>query len=32
MMKQAGDTARFARADGDDIDSVSFVAGVKLWF
>jgi copper resistance protein B len=30
--RKVGDTARFARADGDDADSVSFVAGVKLWF
>ena len=30
--RKVGDTARFARADGDDADSVSLVAGVKLWF
>ncbi|HWV60118.1 MAG TPA: copper resistance protein B [Sphingopyxis sp.] len=30
--RKVGDTARFARADGDDADSVSFVAGVKFWF
>jgi len=30
--RKIGDTARFARADGDDADSVSLVAGVKTWF
>ena len=30
--RKVGDTARFARADGEDTNIVSFVAGVKLWF
>ena len=30
--RKIGDTARFARADGDDADSVSLVVGVKTWF
>lgn len=30
--RKVGDTARFARADGEVANSVSFVAGVKLWF
>ncbi|MGV3729487.1 MAG: copper resistance protein B [Sphingopyxis sp.] len=30
--RKVGGTARYARADGDDADSVNFVAGVKLWF
>jgi copper resistance protein B len=30
--RKIGDTARFARADGDDVDSLNVVAGVKLWF
>lgn len=30
--RKVGDTARFARAAGEDADSVSLVAGLKLWF
>ena len=30
--RKVGGTARYARADGDDADSVSLVAGIKLWF
>jgi len=30
--RKVGDTARFARAAGEDPDSVSFVAGVRVWF
>lgn len=30
--ERKGDTARFARAEGDDRESTSFVAGVRLWF
>ena len=30
--RKVGDTARFARADGEDADSVSLVVGVKAWF
>jgi copper resistance protein B len=30
--RKVGDTARFARADGEDADSVSLVVGVKTWF
>lgn len=30
--KQFGDTARFTRAAGDDPSSVSFVAGIRIWF
>ena len=30
--RKVGDTARFARAGGEDADSVSFVVGVKAWF
>jgi copper resistance protein B len=30
--RKVGDTARFARAAGDDADSVSFVMGVRTWF
>jgi copper resistance protein B len=30
--RKTGDTARFARALGDDPDTVSLVAGVRLWF
>ena len=30
--RKVGDTARFARAAGEDADSVSLVAGVKAWF
>ncbi len=30
--RKVGSTARYTRADGDDADSVSLVAGVKLWF
>ena len=30
--KQTGDTARFARLSGDDPDTLSVVAGVRIWF
>ena len=30
--KKAGDTARFARAAGEDTDVTSFVAGIRFWF
>ena len=30
--RKIGDTARFARADGEDADSFSLVVGVKAWF
>lgn len=30
--KKTGDTARFARAAGEDADVTSFVAGVRFWF
>lgn len=30
--RKVGDTARFARAAGDDANSVSLVAGVRVWF
>ena len=30
--KQTGDTARFARIGGEDPDTLSFVAGVRIWF
>ena len=30
--RAVGDSADFARADGDDPGSVSFVAGLRLWF
>ena len=30
--RKIGGTARLARADGDDVDSLNVVAGVKLWF
>ena len=30
--RKIGDTARFARAAGEDASSVSFVMGVKAWF
>ena len=30
--RKVGDTARFARAAGDDADSVSWVMGVRSWF
>lgn len=30
--RKVGDTARFARAHGEDADSVSLVVGVKAWF
>ncbi len=30
--RKVGDTARFARAAGDDADSVSLVLGIKGWF
>ena len=30
--KSLGDTADFARAEGEDPSSVSFVAGVRMWF
>ena len=30
--RAVGDTADFARAEGDDPGSVSFVAGLRLWF
>lgn len=30
--RKVGDTARFARASDEDADSVSLVAGLKLWF
>jgi copper resistance protein B len=30
--KKTGDTARFARAAGEDADVISFVAGIRFWF
>ena len=30
--KQFGDTARFTQAAGEDPSSVSFVAGIRIWF
>ncbi len=30
--RKLGDTARFARAEGEDVGGVSFVAGVRTWF
>jgi copper resistance protein B len=30
--KKAGNTARYARAAGDDADVITFVAGVRFWF
>lgn len=30
--RKAGDTARFARMHGEDVDSVNLVIGVKAWF
>lgn len=30
--KKTGDTARFARAAGEDTDVTSFVAGIRFWF
>ena len=30
--KQTGETARFSRMDGKDPDTVSLVAGLRLWF
>lgn len=31
-MRKLGETADFAEAEGEDIESTSFVAGVKFWF
>lgn len=30
--RKLGDTARFARADGEDVGGVAFVLGVRAWF
>lgn len=30
--RAVGDTADFARAEGEDVDSLSFVAGLRMWF
>lgn len=30
--KQTGDTARFSRAAGDDPETISLVAGIRIWF
>lgn len=30
--RKVGETADFARDDGEDVESVSFVAGFRLWF
>ena len=30
--RKVGDTADFARDEGEDVESVSFVAGFRLWF
>ncbi|MEQ9145619.1 MAG: copper resistance protein B [Parvibaculaceae bacterium] len=30
--RAVGDTADFARNEGEDVSSVSFVAGIRLWF
>ena len=30
--RKLGDSARFARADGDDVGGPSFVVGVRTWF
>ena len=30
--RKVGDTARFARAAGEDVSNTSFVAGIRFWF
>ena len=30
--RKIGETANLAEADGEDVESTDFVAGVKLWF
>ncbi|RME61879.1 MAG: copper resistance protein B, partial [Alphaproteobacteria bacterium] len=30
--RKIGDTADFARADGEDVGALSFVAGLRMWF
>lgn len=30
--RRFGGTARYARADGEDVGGATFVAGVRLWF
>lgn len=30
--RKLGDTARFARLDGNDVEDTAFVAGVRFWF
>ena len=30
--RRIGDTARFARAAGEDASNTSFVAGMRIWF
>lgn len=30
--RRIGDTARFARAEGEDVEATSFVVGVRAWF
>jgi copper resistance protein B len=30
--RKVGETARFARDEGEDVSAVSFVAGIRLWF
>ena len=30
--RRIGDTARFARLAGDDVETTSFVAGIRFWF
>ena len=31
-LRKTGDTARFARAAGEDVHATSFVVGVRTWF
>jgi copper resistance protein B len=30
--RKVGDTARYARAAGEDADVINFVAGIRFWF
>jgi copper resistance protein B len=30
--RRIGDTARFARAAGEDVHATSFVTGIRFWF
>ena len=31
-VRKLGDTAELARADGEDVDVLGFVVGIRLWF